>query len=220
MLSIAFTELISVGRESAVRCILMYNELDSSIVTMKNLFIFQVDGISAGWLHGRILKGGVRVTETVVIIDQNHQVKQATKVLGIRIQDRCVTSVGEKEVVELYLDGQYSGILSEVSIGDYVANYSDNLDQVSSAVQEYRNKREEVDRVKFMAQWGITEENTTKKKNSVSSTKLTREERDYQNEVKYLLDDGNIGPKERMYLERVRIHLGINEKRAKEIESL
>lgn len=53
-----------------------------------------------------------------------------------------------------------------------------------------------------------------------SSTKNTETEEEYREEVKSILEDGVIGTKERVYLERVRIRLGITEERAKEIEAL
>lgn len=45
-------------------------------------------------------------------------------------------------------------------------------------------------------------------------------EDEYLKEVRFMLEDGEIGPRERKTLERARIRLGISEERAKEIEKI
>ena len=67
---------------------------------------------------------------------------------------------------------------------------------------------------------GISESRAAEIEASVSTPKLTNEEKEYLDEVKAVLEDGEIGPRERKSLERVRIRLGISEERAKEIEKI
>lgn len=67
---------------------------------------------------------------------------------------------------------------------------------------------------------GISEARAAEIEASVSAPKLTDEEKEYLAEVKAMLEDGEIGPRERKSLERTRNRLGISEERAKEIEKI
>ena len=49
---------------------------------------------------------------------------------------------------------------------------------------------------------------------------LSDNEQDYLDTLKESFEDGDITPRERKMLERIRVSLGISEERAKEIESL
>ena len=53
----------------------------------------------------------------------------------------------------------------------------------------------------------------------ISTTQMTDNEQSYAEEVKFCLEDGDIGDKERKSLERMRIKLGISPERAAEIEA-
>lgn len=52
-----------------------------------------------------------------------------------------------------------------------------------------------------------------------SSSELTDSERKYINELKEILEDGEISPRERRLLEKIRVQLGISEERAAELEA-
>lgn len=67
---------------------------------------------------------------------------------------------------------------------------------------------------------GISEARAAQLEATVSAPQLTGEEKEYLEEVRAMLEDGEIGPRERKALERQRIRLGISEERAKQIESL
>ena len=67
---------------------------------------------------------------------------------------------------------------------------------------------------------GLSETRAAEIEASVALPNLTNEEKEYLEEVKAVLEDGGIGPRERKSLERARTRLGISEKRAKEIEKL
>lgn len=59
---------------------------------------------------------------------------------------------------------------------------------------------------------------TTQDTRLISTTQMTDDEQSYAEEVKFCLEDGTIGDKERRFLERMRIKLGISPERAGEIE--
>lgn len=59
---------------------------------------------------------------------------------------------------------------------------------------------------------------TTKDTKLISTAQMTDEEQSYAEEVKFCLEDGTIGDKERRFLERMRTKLGISPERAAEIE--
>lgn len=67
---------------------------------------------------------------------------------------------------------------------------------------------------------GISETRATQLEATVSAPQLTEGEKEYLEEVRATLEDGEIGPRERKALERKRIRLGISEERAKQIESM
>lgn len=56
--------------------------------------------------------------------------------------------------------------------------------------------------------------------NSHTSAQLTDKENEYAEEVRFCLEDGEIGDKERRFLNRIRTKLGISEERAAEIEAM
>ena len=53
-----------------------------------------------------------------------------------------------------------------------------------------------------------------------TSAQLTDKEKEYAEEVRFCLEDGEIGDKERRFLNRIRTKLGIGEERAAEIETM
>ena len=55
---------------------------------------------------------------------------------------------------------------------------------------------------------------------SLAAPALSDDEKEYLEEVRAVLEDGEISPRERKYLERVRLKLGLSEARANEIEKI
>lgn len=97
----------------------------------------------------------------------------------------------------------------------------DYLDEVKftledGAIGPRERKSLERNRVRL----GISEARAAEIEASVSAPKLTDEEKEYLEEVKAVLEDGEIGPRERKTLERARTRLGISEERANEIERI
>lgn len=66
---------------------------------------------------------------------------------------------------------------------------------------------------------GISEERAEELESSLVTPSFSDDEIKYLEEVKFVLEDGEIGPRERKSLERHRVRLGISEERAKEIEA-
>lgn len=63
------------------------------------------------------------------------------------------------------------------------------------------------------------ESNQTSTENTASN-QLTDNENEYAEEVRFCLEDGEIGDRERRFLNRIRTKLGISEERAAQIESM
>lgn len=63
-----------------------------------------------------------------------------------------------------------------------------------------------------------TQQITTQDTKLISTAQMTDDEQSYAEEVKFCLEDGTIGDKERRFLERMRTKLGISPERAAEIE--
>lgn len=74
---------------------------------------------------------------------------------------------------------------------------------------------------RFREKLGISAERAKELEDSLSTSRLTDAEQEYLEEYKACLeDDGEISPKERRLLNRLRDTLGIPEERAIELEKL
>ena len=67
---------------------------------------------------------------------------------------------------------------------------------------------------------GITEERAEELENSLLRPELTEEEKEYLDEYKACIEEGELSPKEIRLLNRLRMSLGISEERAKELETM
>ena len=95
------------------------------------------------------------------------------------------------------------------------------LDEVKATLEDGEiGPRERKSLERARVRLGISEARAAEIEASVSTPKLTNEEKEYLDEVKAVLEDGEIGPRERKSLERTRNRLGISEERAKEIEKI
>lgn len=97
------------------------------------------------------------------------------------------------------------------------------LNEVKETIEDYdeigpkERKRLEKTRIRL----GISESRAAEIEASVSQSQLTDEEKEYLNEVQEVREDyGEIGPKERKYLEKTRIRLDISVERANELERM
>lgn len=146
--------------------------------------------------------------------------------------DRLVIKKREKELTE-YFNNLFA--ISESYKEPFESQYRKTIDNETD-VSKRDIEQEYLDEVKAMLEDGeigprerkslerarirlcISEERATEIEAAISTPKLTDEEKEYLDEVKAMLEDGEIGPRERKSLERARIRLGISEERAKEIE--
>ena len=95
------------------------------------------------------------------------------------------------------------------------------LDEVKATLEDGEiGPRERKSLERARVRLGISEARAAEIEASVSAPKLADEEKDYLAKVKAILEDGEIGPRERKSLERTRNRLGISEERAKEIEKI
>ena len=67
---------------------------------------------------------------------------------------------------------------------------------------------------------GITEKRAEELEASLLEPEFTEEEQVYLDEYKTCIEEGELSPKERRLLNRLRMSLGISEERAKELESI
>ncbi|MCQ2163580.1 MAG: hypothetical protein MJZ04_00215 [Bacteroidales bacterium] len=96
----------------------------------------------------------------------------------------------------------------------------DYLEEVLSMLADGEigpRERKTLDR--FASRLGITPERAEELEASLSVPALTDDEKEYLEEVKLTLEDGEIGPRERKFLDRCASRLGISPDKAKEIES-
>ena len=96
---------------------------------------------------------------------------------------------------------------------DDVKDYLEDYGEIGPMQRKYLKKTQ--------IRLGISESRAAEIEASVSQSQLTDEEKEYCDEVKDVREDyGEIGPKERKYLEKTRIRLGISVERANELEKM
>ena len=96
---------------------------------------------------------------------------------------------------------------------DEVKDYLEDYGEIGPKQRKYLKKTQ--------IRLGISESRAAEIEASVSQSQLTNEEKEYLDEVREVREDyGEIGPKERKYLEKTRIRLGISAERAKELERM
>ncbi len=102
-------------------------------------------------------------------------------------------------------------------------NEQEYLDEVKDYLEDYHEigpkQRKYLEKTRIRL--GISESRAAEIEASVSQSQLTDEEKEYLDEVQEVREDyGEIGPKERKYLEKTRIRLGISVERANELERM
>ena len=131
-------------------------------------------------------------------------------------QENAVLSIKVKFAPLSQLTGNQSQVSSMLSTSE-----RDSLDEVKAVLEDGEiGPRERKSLERARVRLGISEARAAEIEASVSAPKLADEEKDYLAEVKAILEDGEIGPRERKSLERTRNRLGISEERAKEIEKI
>lgn len=131
-------------------------------------------------------------------------------------QENAVLSIKVKFAPLSQLTGNQSQVSSILTSSE-----KEYLDELKATLEDGEigpRERKSLERARMRL--GISEARAAEIEASVSAPKLTNEEKEYLDEVKAVLEDGEIGPRERKSLERTRNRLGISEERAKEIEKI
>lgn len=189
-------------------------------------------------LTGQVGTGCLEVSKDskIVIVDAQGNAQSATveSILMLNMfldetecDDNCGLIINDiqPEDVEIgsivYLQSQFlPSVQNGTCFSDKEQEY---LNEVKETIEDYdeigpkERKRLEKTRIRL----GISESRAAEIEASVSQSQLTDEEKEYLNEVQEVREDyGEIGPKERKYLEKTRIRLGISVERANELERM
>ena len=134
------------------------------------------------------------------------------------ISTKSVSNISNSQKIEI--KGAFENFMARVS-----ANYESETDSTFKETEETEweitakfkplEDYDNVDEKKITTQQ--TEELTEESAN-IDTAILTDDEQSYAEEVKFCLEDGTIGDKERRFLERMRTKFGISPERAAEIE--
>ena len=161
---------------------------------------------------------------------EKKDIKAAAEYLWIKVDGSAESNL-ETQFKE-HTETQWRVDVKFRSLRDFSSNQGANqsAEMLNSDEQEYLGEvkatledgaigpRERKSLERARVRLGISEARAAEIEASVSAPKLADEEKDYLAEVKAILEDGEIGPRERKSLERTRNRLGISEERAKEIE--
>ncbi len=189
-------------------------------------------------LTGQVGTGCLEVSKDskIVIVDAQGNAQSATveSILMLNMfldeaecDDNCGLIINDiqPEDVEIgsivYLQSQFlPSVQNGTCFSDKEQEY---LNEVKETIEDYdeigpkERKRLEKTRIRL----GISESRAAEIEASVSQSQLTDEEKEYLNEVQEVREDyGEIGPKERKYLEKTRIRLDISVERANELERM
>lgn len=137
-----------------------------------------------------------------------------TKVVDIT--DKSDSLLTEENEVKEYGDSEEDDVEDAVYANEqeYFSLFQEYLDDYGCNIGPRERKRLEKERVRL----GIAKERAQEIENRILL--VTEEEDEYLVEYRdYLVDYGEIGPRERKRLERIRTRLGISEERATELES-
>lgn len=186
-----------------------------------------------GRLNGNRLEYSESISSTdtrFVSNTEKKDIKAAAERLWIQVDGSAESNL-ETQFKE-HTETQWRVDVRFRSLRDFTDENSSNHEasQLTTSEQEYLDEfkatqedgeigpRERKSLERARVRLGISEARAAEIEASVSAPKLTDEENAYLAEVKAVLEDGEIGPRERKSLERVRTRLGISEERAKEIE--
>lgn len=189
-------------------------------------------------LTGQVSSGILEVSKDprIVIIDAQGNAQSATvegvgmfnKILdGAESGDNCGLIINgiQPEDVKIgsivYLQSQFLPSMQNGT--NFSGNEQEYLNEVKETIEDYdeigpkERKRLEKTRMRL----GISESRAAELEASICQPKLTNEEKEYLDEVREVRKDyDGISQRERKYLEKTRIRLGISIERANELEKL
>lgn len=129
-----------------------------------------------------------------------------------RISTKSVTNISSRQ--RLDIKGAFENFMYKVS-----AHYESDSDSTFKEAEETEWKiTAKFKPLEEYANNAMPVEGTHEEAANPSTSTLSDDEQSYAEEVKFCLEDGAIGDKERRFLERMRTKLGISPERAAEIE--
>lgn len=189
-------------------------------------------------LTGQVSSGILEVSKDprIVIVDAQGNAQSATvegvgmfnKILdGAESGDNCgliINGIQPEDVKigsKVYLQSQFLPSMQNGT--NFSGNEQEYLNEVKETIEDYdeigpkERKRLEKTRMRL----GISESRAAEIEASICQPQLTDEEKEYLDEVREVRKDyDGISQKERKYLEKTRIRLGISIERANELEKL
>lgn len=209
---------------------------------LKANFAMPVDGVyqwkGKAVIKGKISTGCINISEEsrIVIVDSFRNVKYGTcegafmfnRVLNeAECDDNCglvISGINPIDIVigsTVYLESEYKR--TKQGSGSISSSEQDYLDEVKETIEDYGKigpiERKHLEKTRNRL--GISERRAAELEASINQVALTDDEQEYLDEVKEVREDyGEIGPKERKYLEKTRVRLGISVERAEELERM
>ena len=190
-------------------------------------------------ITGRVKKGCITVGEKLILTNNQNNYSKVSQIIGIEMFRKLLDYCEEGDNVGILLKGIENK--NEIPKGTSVQYYNETLEKSSSLIEsiatdeqiyldELKACLEEDNEIspkerrlleRLREKLGITPERAKELEDLLSAPQLTDEEKEYLDEYKACIEeDGEISPKERRLLNRIRESLGISEERANEIEKL
>lgn len=140
-------------------------------------------------------------------------------VIGVNISGTI--NVGDTVVLCTYEDEHYEAHVSWIEMLGRKCNSAESGDTIGLGVDiDLSAISEGIDRVyKYDEYYDLNGDEEENDAEDVATTDITSEEQEYINELKDVLSDGDISPRERRLLDKIRTQLGIAEERAEELEA-
>lgn len=189
-------------------------------------------------VSGRVSSGHININKDskIVIVDDQGNVQSATVESVVMFNkflfeaeygDDCILMLDGIHVDDVkmhstvYLQSQFLPSMQNGT--NFSGNEQEYLNEVKETIEDYdeigpkERKRLEKTRMRL----GISESRAAELEASICQPKLTNEEKEYLDEVREVRKDyDGISQRERKYLEKTRIRLGISIERANELERL
>ena len=197
-------------------------------------------------ITGQVKSGTISVGDKIILVNDDDSSK-VCQIIGIEMFRKLLDICEAGDNVGLLIKG--IDIKDEIRRGAFVeyydgkspvGSYLQNSPETSSGNEVTSTEQEYLDELKacleedgeispkerrllerFREKLGISAERAKELEESLSAPQLTDAEKEYLEEYKACIEeDGEISPKERRLLNRIRESLGISEERANEIEKL
>lgn len=190
-------------------------------------------------ITGRVKKGCITVGEEIILTNNQNNYSKVSQIIGIEMFRKLFDYCEEGDNVGILLKGIENK--NEIPKGTFVQYYNETLEKSSSLIEsiatdeqiyldELKACLEEDNEIspkerrlleRLREKLGISAERAKVLEESLVVPQLTDEEKEYLDEYKACIEeDGEISPKERRLLNRIRESLGISEERANKIEKL